>query len=436
MQDVTGPDGPDGGRLRPWSGRSPLRGPWLTSALGAVLLGGLPVVFITGLLSNAAYNPWLNGNVALQGRSRSPLDFYLFTWPAHPAWLYALNEGIHVSLGLALIPTILVKQWSVMPRLVARPVVRSPAHALERLSLVFLVGGIFFEIVTGLLFEEYWVPYHFDFTAAHYYGAWVFFGALGLHTALKLPKLRQSLRTRGSLARVLRTDLEHTVPEPPEDPALAPDSLVPRAPSSPTMSRRALLGATAAGSVLLGVQGVAQDIGGPVRSLAFLLPRGSEPGTGPNDFPVNGTYASLGLPDHTIGPRWRLRVSSADGQLLQFTRAELSSRFQQHTYWLPIACREGWSTTQRWTGVRLRDLAAAVGVSGTPALSLQALDGATATLASNQVSAEESLLALFVNGVPLSPDHGYPARVIVPGEVAVNCLKWVSAMAFAPVVSA
>ena len=90
------------------------------------------------------------------------------------------------------------------------------ARALERLSLVFLVGGIIFELVTGLLFEEYWVPYHFDFTAAHYYGAWVFFGALVLHTVVKLPKLRRSLRTRGALSQVLRTDLEHTVPEPPE----------------------------------------------------------------------------------------------------------------------------------------------------------------------------------------------------------------------------
>ena len=175
---------------RPSIWRSPLRGPWLTSVLGLVLLWGLPVVFLTGLFSNAAYNPWLNDNVALQGRSRGPLDFYLFAWPTHPSWLYAVNQGIHVSLGLALIPAVIVKQWSVMPRLFTWPPARSLAHALERLSLIFLVGGIFFEIVTGVLFEEYWVPYHFDFTAAHYYGAWVFFGALVLHTVVKLPKLR------------------------------------------------------------------------------------------------------------------------------------------------------------------------------------------------------------------------------------------------------
>jgi DMSO/TMAO reductase YedYZ molybdopterin-dependent catalytic subunit len=420
---------------RPSIWRSPLRGPWLTSALGLVLLWGLPVVFLTGLFSNAAYNPWLNGNVALQGRSRSPLDFYLFTWPAHPSWLYALNEGIHVSLGLALIPAVLVKQWSVMPRLFTWPPARSPAHAIERISLVFLVGGIFFEIATGVLFEEYWVPYHFDFTAAHYYGAWVFFGALALHTAVKLPKLRQSLRTRGSLSQVLRTDLDHTVPEPPEDAAVEPDSLVPLAPAPPTMSRRALLGVTAAGSVLLGVQGIGQDVGGPARSLAFLLPRGSTAGTGPNDFPVNGTYAALGLPADTI-PKWTLRVSGPDGRRLELTRAELERGFVQHTYGVTLACREGWSTTQRWTGVRLADLAAAVGLHESPAVFIEALDGGTATLASNQVSADQSLLALNVNGVPISPDHGYPARVIVPAEIAVNCLKWVSVMTFAPVVAA
>jgi DMSO/TMAO reductase YedYZ molybdopterin-dependent catalytic subunit len=414
--------------------RSPLRGPWLTSALAVVLLWGLPVVFLTGLFSNAAYNPWLNDNIALQGRSRSPLDFYLFTWPAHPSWLYAVNQAIHVSLGLALIPAILVKLWSVMPRLLSRPALRSPARTLERLSLVFLVCGILFELVTGVLFEEYWVPFHFDFTAAHYYGAWVFFGALVAHTASKLSTMRSALRTRGSLARVLRTDLEHTLPEPPEEPAPA-QSLVPQAPSRPTMSRRALLGVTAAGSALLGIQGIAQSVGGPIRALAFLLPRGSKPGTGPNDFPVNGTYAALGLPANTIAD-WRLRVLGAGGNPLQFTRSQLERKFELHTYTLPLACREGWSTTQTWTGVRLRDLARAVGPHGSLAVYVEALDGASVTLASNQVSAPGALLALAVNGVPISLDHGYPARVIVPGEIGVNCLKWVSSMTFAPVVGA
>ena len=48
-----GPGGPFDRRV--W--RSPLRGPWLTSVLGAVLLVGLPLVSLTGLLSYAAYDP-------------------------------------------------------------------------------------------------------------------------------------------------------------------------------------------------------------------------------------------------------------------------------------------------------------------------------------------------------------------------------------------
>jgi DMSO/TMAO reductase YedYZ molybdopterin-dependent catalytic subunit len=194
------------------------------------------------------------------------------------------------------------------------------------------------------------------------------------------------------------------------------------------MSRRTLLGTVGAGSLLLAVQGIAQDIGGPVRRAAFMLPRSSTLGSGPNDFPVNGTFASLGLnPD--VLTTWRLRVAGTAGRSLELSRDQLL-QMPQRTYWLPISCREGWSTTQRWTGVRLRDLAGAIGMRGPLDVEMTALDGANVTLASNQVAADEALLALSVNGVALSPDHGFPARVIVPTEIAMNCLKWVNLLSF------
>jgi DMSO/TMAO reductase YedYZ molybdopterin-dependent catalytic subunit len=40
------------------------------------------------------------------------------------------------------------------------------------------------------------------------------------------------------------------------------------------------------------------------------------------------------------------------------------------------------------------------------------------------------LLALCVNGVELSPDHGYPARLILPDQPGVHCTKWVGSMNF------
>ena len=44
---------------------------------------------------------------------------------------------------------------------------------------------------------------------------------------------------------------------------------------------------------------------------------------------------------------------------MSFTRQQLLS-MDQTTRTLTIACTEGWSTTQHWTGVRLADLARVV----------------------------------------------------------------------------
>ncbi|GFE18348.1 hypothetical protein Sgleb_63950 [Streptomyces glebosus] len=81
---------PPPGPTRSGFWRSPLRGPWLTSPFGLILLVGITVVFVTGLLSYAAYNP----NLA-PGNDKTPekgwLGFYLFSWPTSPYWLYRLT---------------------------------------------------------------------------------------------------------------------------------------------------------------------------------------------------------------------------------------------------------------------------------------------------------------------------------------------------------
>ena len=96
----------------------------------------------------------------------------------------------------------------------------SPAHALERLSLVGLVGGAIFQFATGIFNVQLYYPWHFNFVVAHYYGAWVFLAALTIHVAIKLPTMRRAFRERGVLAP-LRADLAHR-PEPHEPGSLAP----------------------------------------------------------------------------------------------------------------------------------------------------------------------------------------------------------------------
>ncbi|HWE65011.1 MAG TPA: hypothetical protein VG298_00050, partial [Acidimicrobiales bacterium] len=97
--------------------------------LGSVLLIGIPVEFVTGLVSWAAYNPRLAGNDTTP--HHGILSFYLFNWITSPSWIYRVSQGTHVLLGLALTPVLLAKLWSVIPRLFAWPPLRSLAHLLE-----------------------------------------------------------------------------------------------------------------------------------------------------------------------------------------------------------------------------------------------------------------------------------------------------------------
>jgi len=403
--------------------RSPLRGPWLASFLGSALLPLITICAITGFLSQAAYNPGLGDNSVLPGGGL--FNPYFFDWPTSPSWLYGLNQGLHVGSGLAAIPILLAKLWSAMPKLFEWPPIRSIAHVLERASLALLVGGSIFVFFTGVFNIQVFYPWPFDFVPAHYYGALVFLGALVLHIAVKIPVARRAFREKG-IIRPLRDDLAHTEPERHEE-----DTTAPLSPARATVSRRGFIGAVGLASLGLGVMAAGQSIGGPFRRLALLAPRGRNPSSGPNGFQINRTAAVAGIQSRDVGSTWRLKLQG--GRKLELSR-EMLMAMPLETQELPIACVEGWSTTQTWTGVPLRDLAAlAQAPDGAQVLVESLQKGGTfnhATLAANQISDERSLLALQVNGVDLSLDHGFPARVIVPALPGVHNTKWVASMTF------
>ncbi|GAA3118218.1 molybdopterin-dependent oxidoreductase [Streptomyces rameus] len=417
---------PPPGPFRPGFWRSPIRGPWLTSVFGLVLLIGIPLLFITGLLSYASYNPGLSP-LNDETPDKGVLGFYLFSWPTHPYWLYRLLQGVHVTLGVVLVPVVLAKLWSVIPKLFEWPPVRSAAHALERLSLLMLVGGVVFEFVTGILNVQLYYVFPGSFYRLHFYGAWVFIAAFVVHVCLRLGRMGRALRSRGLRAE-LRTGLAGTVPEPPD-----PDGLVAAAPAPPTMSRRGAVGMVGAGSLLLLVVTAGQSVGGRLRGTALLAPHNRDPLSGPNGFQVNKTAAAVGVTPALVGPDWRLEVHGS-GAPLVFTREQLLS-MPQHTAALPIACVEGWSTDdQHWSGLRLADLAALGGLPDAGSVLVESIQPpgpfTRVMLRGNQIRDPRALLALRVNGSALSLDHGYPARVIVPANPGVNNTKWVHRLTF------
>jgi DMSO/TMAO reductase YedYZ molybdopterin-dependent catalytic subunit len=403
--------------------RSPLRGPWLTSVFGLVLLIGVPVVILTGLVSYIAYGPQFGQAMPADvGWLRLPG----FDWPTSPSWLYRLTQGAHVGLGLILVPIVLAKLWSVIPRLFSWPPARSIANVLERLSLLLLVGGILFEIVTGVLNIQYDYIFGFSFYTAHYYGAWVFLGAFLAHVSIKLPKMVRALRSR-SLRTELRTSRADTVQEPPD-----PDGLVAAEPAEPTMSRRGALGLVGGGAALVALLTLGQTVGGVTRKAALLLPRGRTTGDGPGGFPINRTASAAAITPAQVGSNWQLVLRNGDRKK-SLTRKQLLA-LPQHSAELPIACVEGWSTTQTWQGVQLRALGVLVGATRPRSAMVRSVERAGAfnhaQLQGSQVMTEDALLALRVNGTDLSLDHGYPARVIVPALPGVHNTKWVASIEF------
>ena len=81
-----------------------------------------------------------------------------------------------------------------------------------------------------------------------------------------------------------------------------------------------------------------------------------------------------------------------------------------------------------WTGYRVRDILAGVGVHPDADMVLsKSIDGFTAgTPVEALTDGRDALLAITMNGQPLPAEHGYPARLVVPGLYGyVSATKWV-----------
>jgi DMSO/TMAO reductase YedYZ molybdopterin-dependent catalytic subunit len=410
------PEDPPPGPFRKEFWRSPIRGTWLASILGSALLPLISICAITGFASHISYESELGRNATFD---RDPITRWFdrtLDWPAAD-WLFAVNQSLHVVCGLLLFPVLLAKLWTVIPKLFEWPPVRNAAHALERAGLALLVGGSLFVLATGIINLQYWYPWNFAFVPAHYYGAIVFLAGLAIHVAGRITTMRRTFREQGVVAP-LKEDLAHTTPEE-------------EGKAAPTISRRGALAVVGAGSLLLGLQGLGQSVGGPLRRLSLLAPRGegtAPDGPGANDFQINKTARRARVTEEMVGPGYRLSVAMEGAAVIRLAREDLLA-MEQTTATLPIACVEGWTAKRDWTGVRLSELARLAGVEDPRELYVESLQpgGGFRQVTLNHAQARDprSLLALKVNGEDLSLDHGFPARLIIPGAPGVHNTKWV-----------
>ncbi len=80
-----------------------------------------------------------------------------------------------------------------------------------------------------------------------------------------------------------------------------------------------------------------------------------------------------------------------------------------------------------WTGVRLRDLLEPAGITvGAVDVMAESLDAIRARrpLPVAKALADDTIVATVMNGEPLPPDHGFPARFVVSGWLGAASIKW------------
>ncbi len=358
---------------------------WLGVALGV----SFSVCFLTGLFSHLIQHPpsW-------------------FANPARPVWLFRVTQGVHVATGIASIPLLLAKLWTVYPHFFTMPPLRGVAHLIERISLLPLVGGSVFLLFSGVASISKWLPWSFSFPSGHYAAAWITIGALVVHVGAKLGATRLALTRRGRET---------------EGAYLAADR------DDGGLSRRGFLWTVAGASGLLTLMTVGQTFR-PLSWLSVLAPR--DPTAGPQGVPVNKSARSAGVIEAATDANYRLAVEGRVPTPLSLSLEDLRA-MPQRDAGLPIACVDGWSASAAWRGVPLRDILDAAGASPDATATIVSLQDqgapySSADVVGDQLADADTLLALELNGAPLDIDHGYPVRLIGPNRPGVLQTKWVA----------
>ncbi|KJK52828.1 molybdopterin-binding protein [Lentzea aerocolonigenes] len=212
-------------------------------------------------------------------------------------------------------------------------------------------------------------------------------------------------------------------------------------------SRRGFLitaGLAVAAGVTGQVLGSRTDVEGSRRAIGDLTPKTKAP-----EIPVNADFAKDGTPSFiTSGedfyridtalsvPRiraeeWTLRVHGMVDRPMVLTFDEIRQRdLVEETVTLTCVSNEvggPYISNANFVGIKIGDVLREAGVkSGADQLFSTSDDGFTAGSPLDYVL-ERGLIAIGMNGEPLPAEHGFPARLVVPGLYGyVSATKWVT----------
>ncbi len=152
-----------------------------------------------------------------------------------------------------------------------------------------------------------------------------------------------------------------------------------------------------------------------------------------------GQYLERGFPVLSAGPtprvtheEWRFTLKVGPRPVKTWTWEEFNGlpRTKLHR---DIHCVTKWSKFDtNWTGVAIDDLLAAAGIAEppTPYLLAHGFDGYSTNLPLKDVTGEQAMVALAYEDAPIAPDHGGPARLLVPHLYFWKSAKWLNGLQF------
>ena len=162
----------------------------------------------------------------------------------------------------------------------------------------------------------------------------------------------------------------------------------------------------------------------PTREVAKRLPPGQFE---TDDFPVlsKGPTPRLDL------ATWRFTLNDGPRPLASWSWAEFDAL--PRTVWQgDIHCVTTWSKFDTtWEGVTVDDLLAAAGVAAPSAYVLaQSYDDYDTNVPLADLSGAQAMVATRYAGAPITPEHGGPARLLVPHLYFWKSAKWLRSLRF------
>jgi DMSO/TMAO reductase YedYZ molybdopterin-dependent catalytic subunit len=147
-----------------------------------------------------------------------------------------------------------------------------------------------------------------------------------------------------------------------------------------------------------------------------------------SDFPV----LSAGPTPQVDLATWTLALQEGGSLLAKWSWAEFNA-LPPTTMVTDIHCVTTWSKLDtEWRGVSFDTLLAAAGLSEPPAPFVMAYcdGGYTTNVPCEDLVGGKGMIATYYDGEPITPEHGGPARLLVPHLYFWKSAKWVRRLRF------